>query len=114
MVFRVTNLAHRLNFVRGLRAAGLLSVVLLAAPAIGHAGTEQSIGMGSWSLGSLSNGSTDGRSIVKRNGKIRFRTHGQGAGAQTSSNRMPRVTVRIGSQCSQTSTPVRADARGAP
>ncbi len=89
-------------------------MVLLAAPAIGHAGTEQSIGMGFWSHGWLSNGLTDGRFIVKRNGKIRFRTHGHGAGAQTSSNRMPRVTVRIGNQCSQTSTPVRAEIKGAP
>ena len=66
-------------------------------------------GMGFWGDGSFSNGLTDGRFTVARDGSIHFRTHGAGARVRTSTGRNVRVTVRVGAQCSQAATSLRAN-----
>jgi len=62
--------------------------------------------------GSFSNGLSDGRFQITRDGSVIFRTHGHNASLRTPLARNVRITVRVGDRCSQTTTALRPTKTG--
>ena len=60
----------------------------------------------------FANGLTDGRFTVKRNGSVIFRTHGTKTKLRTPMARRVQITVRVGNQCSTTTTALRPTKSG--
>ncbi len=62
--------------------------------------------------GSFSNGLTDGRFKLMKNGSVVFRTHGRKATIRTPMARRVQVSVAVGDMCSQTTTALRPTRNG--
>ena len=127
---RPPHLARGLRRVAG--TVGLVTLAVLAAPGAGQASrlslwAERSINISGndnlfYGL-AHSNGTVDitgnGNTVSgpvgylpKRDGSIGFRTHGRKASLRPTQSHAIRVTIRLGEQCSQGSTTLRAKNAG--
>jgi hypothetical protein len=69
----------------------------------GHFMPRGQHGVAFWGDGSFSGGLTDGLFTISPNRSVGFRTHGTRAQVRPSTGRGLRITVRVGTHCSQTS-----------